>query len=56
MGLDDKIRNTSQKAQGVAKEEAARATDNDELEAEGKRDQAAADLKQAGEHVNDVVE
>jgi uncharacterized protein YjbJ (UPF0337 family) len=39
---------------GKAKEEAGRATDNRDLEAEGKRDQSKADLKDAGEKVKDA--
>ena len=55
MGLDDKIQYTTQKVGGAAKEEAGRATDNEELEAEGRLDQSAADLKQAGDHAKDAV-
>ena len=54
MGLDDKIQNAAENAQGKAKEAAGKATDNERLEAEGRGDQASADLKQAGEKVKDV--
>jgi uncharacterized protein YjbJ (UPF0337 family) len=54
MGLDDKIKNTAEGAQGKAKEAAGKATDNERLEAEGRGDQASSDLKQAGEKVKDV--
>jgi uncharacterized protein YjbJ (UPF0337 family) len=54
MGLDDKIENTSEKLGGKAKEAAGEATDDERLEAEGKMDQAKADLKQAGEKVKDA--
>ena len=54
MGLDDKIQNTAENVQGKAKEAAGKATDNERLEAEGRGDQASADLKQAGEKVKDV--
>lgn len=54
MGLDDKIRNAAQGAGGKAKEAAGKGTDDEQLEAEGKTDQASADLKQAGEKVNDA--
>ena len=54
MGFDDKISNAAQDAKGKAKEAAGKVTDNERLEAEGKADQAGADLKQAGEKVKDV--
>ena len=54
MGLDDKIQNAAENAQGKAKEAAGKATDNERLKAEGRGDQASADLKQAGEKVKDV--
>ena len=47
MGLGDKIDNTAEKLAG-------KATDDRSLEAEGKSDQAKADLKQAGEKVKDA--
>ncbi|MEO6200407.1 MAG: CsbD family protein [Cryobacterium sp.] len=50
----DKIKNAAQKAAGKAKETVGDMTDNERLEAEGKRDQVAADLKQAGENVKDA--
>lgn len=54
MGLDDKARNAAQDVQGKAKEAAGKATDDERLEAEGHADQAAADMKQAGEKVKDA--
>jgi uncharacterized protein YjbJ (UPF0337 family) len=54
MGLDDKIRNAVEDSGGKAKEAAGRATDDERLEAEGRSDQASADLKQAGEKVKDA--
>ena len=54
MGLDDKIRNAGEEAAGKAKEGLGKATDNERLAAEGKGDQASANLKQAGEDVKDV--
>ena len=54
MGLSDKIENASEDMQGKAKEAAGKATDNEQLEAEGKVDQSEADLKQAGEKVKDA--
>ncbi|HET8928408.1 MAG TPA: CsbD family protein [Microbacterium sp.] len=54
MGIDDKIKNTSEDVAGKAKEAVGDATDNEELQAEGKADQAGANLKQAGEKVKDA--
>jgi len=54
MGLDDKIKNAAQDIAGKAKEATGKATDNERLEAEGRGDQAGADLKQAGEKVKDA--
>ncbi|MGZ8749924.1 MAG: CsbD family protein [Pseudonocardia sp.] len=39
---------------GEVKEAAGKATDDKDLEAEGKTDQAKGNLKQAGEKVKDV--
>ncbi|QPE04275.1 CsbD family protein [Microbacterium schleiferi] len=55
MGLDDKIKNSAEELKGKAKEGVGDATDNEELEAEGKADQAKADLKQAGEKTKDAL-
>jgi uncharacterized protein YjbJ (UPF0337 family) len=54
MGLDDKFENKAEEAGGKAKEGLGKATDDEQLEAEGHRDQASSDLKQAGEKVKDV--
>ncbi|WP_427131565.1 CsbD family protein [Pseudarthrobacter sp. S9] len=54
MGLDDKIKNTAEKASGKAKEGVGKATDDERLETEGKVDQTKADLKGAGEKVKDA--
>jgi uncharacterized protein YjbJ (UPF0337 family) len=54
MGTDDKARNKAEELQGKAKEGLGRATDDEELEAEGRVDQTEADLKQAGEKVKDA--
>jgi uncharacterized protein YjbJ (UPF0337 family) len=54
MGIDDKISNASEEAAGKVKEAGGRATDNEELEAEGRGDQASANVKQAGEKIKDV--
>ncbi|GAB3590231.1 CsbD family protein [Angustibacter peucedani] len=54
MGNDDKLQNTGEDLRGKAKEAAGKLTDDEELEAQGKGDQAKADLKQAGEKVKDA--
>ncbi|NLF03551.1 MAG: CsbD family protein [Actinomycetales bacterium] len=56
MGTDDKIRNAAEEAKGKFKEKAGELTDDERLEAEGKVDQAKANLKQAGEKVKDAFE
>lgn len=54
MGLDDKIKNAAQETGGKVKETVGDATDNERLEREGQKDQAEANLKQAGENVKDA--
>jgi uncharacterized protein YjbJ (UPF0337 family) len=54
MGNEDKARNMGEDLKGKAKEAAGKVTDNERLEAEGKGDQAEADLKQRGEHLKDA--
>jgi len=54
MGLDDKLKNKAEEAKGAAKEHLGQATDDEQMEREGKTDQAGANLKQAGEKVKDA--
>jgi len=54
MGLDDKIDNKSEDLRGKAKETIGRATDDQELEAQGRADQSKSDIKQAGEKIKDA--
>lgn len=54
MALDDKIKNAAENIAGKAKEAVGKATDNEQLEAEGKTDQLAAKAKKVGEDVKDV--
>ena len=54
MGLDDKIKNAAENAKGQGKEAAGKATNDDQLQAEGQTDQSKADLKNAGEKVKDA--
>ncbi|MCU1432428.1 MAG: CsbD family protein [Actinotalea sp.] len=54
MGTDDKAKNMAEDWKGKAKEAAGEATGDGDLAAEGRADQSAADLKQAGEKVKDA--
>lgn len=54
MGWDDKMENKKDEVQGQAKEKLGKATDNEEMENEGKSDQAKGNLKQAGEKIKDA--
>ena len=54
MSAEDKIKNKAQELSGQGKEAVGDATDNRDLQAEGQQDQAAGNLKQAGEKVKDV--
>jgi uncharacterized protein YjbJ (UPF0337 family) len=50
----DKIKNKAEELGGQGKEHAGRATGDEQLEADGQKDQASGNLKQAGEKVKDV--
>ncbi|MBC7374100.1 MAG: CsbD family protein [Frankiales bacterium] len=54
MSAMDKLKNKAQELTGQGKEAAGKATGNEQLEAEGHKDQAAGDIKQAGEKVKDI--
>ncbi|QNE21296.1 CsbD family protein [Kribbella qitaiheensis] len=54
MGADDKIKNAADKLKGSAKEKVGDATDNEDLQAEGRVDESKADLKQATEKAKDA--
>lgn len=54
MSNEDKISNKIEELAGKGKETAGSATDNPDLEAEGRGDQAKSNLKQAGEKVKDT--
>jgi uncharacterized protein YjbJ (UPF0337 family) len=55
VATDDKLRNQGQDLKGKAKESMGRATDDEELEAAGRADQAKSSVKQAGEKVKDAI-
>jgi uncharacterized protein YjbJ (UPF0337 family) len=54
MGTDDKIENKAEELKGKAKQAVGHATDDPDLEAEGKVDESKGELKQAGEKVKDI--
>lgn len=54
MSAADKAKNKMEEAEGKVKEGAGRAMDDPYLEGEGKGEQAAGNLKQAGEKVKDA--
>ena len=54
MGMDDKIENKAEDLGGKAKEAVGDATDDEDLEAEGKADQTKSSLKDAKENVKDA--
>lgn len=54
MSSEDKAKNKIDDLGGKAKEALGRATDDESTKNEGKREQAEADLKDAGEKVKDA--
>jgi uncharacterized protein YjbJ (UPF0337 family) len=54
MSDSDKAQNFAEEKVGEAKEAVGKATDNEDLEAEGQADQTKGSLKQAGEKVKDA--
>ena len=55
MGWEDKLDNAKDEAIGHAKEHLGRATNDEEMESEGRVEKAKSNLKQAGENVKDAV-
>ncbi len=54
MGIDDKLDNAMDRLGGKAKESEGKLTGDEEREAQGRTDQAGADIKDAGEKVKDA--
>jgi uncharacterized protein YjbJ (UPF0337 family) len=54
MSAKDKAANEAQNLKGKAKEAVGDMTDDESMQAEGKTDQASADLKQRGEQLKDA--
>ena len=50
----DKIKNKAEELTGQGKEHVGKATGNESLEAEGHKDQASGNIKQAGEKIKDA--
>ena len=55
MGTDDKMSNAAEDMKGKAKEAVGSATGDDQMEADGKMDQAEAAVKDKVEDVKDAV-
>ena len=55
MAKTNKVKNAKQLAKGELKEAVGKATGNEKLQDEGKKDQSVANLKQAGEKVKDAL-
>lgn len=53
MGFGDDVRNKAQDVKGQAKEGLGKATDNEQLESEGKLDQLGAKAKEGLENIKD---
>jgi len=54
MGLTDKFQDKAQELEGQGKKKLGDATDNEQLQAEGKADEVKGDVKQAGEKIKDA--
>jgi uncharacterized protein YjbJ (UPF0337 family) len=54
MGIDDKADNKAEELKGKGKATIGNATDDKDLEAKGRAEQAKGSLKQAGEKVKDT--
>lgn len=54
MGMDDKAKHSAESALGKAKEKLGDASNDESLEAEGRKDQGKADLKDAGSKAKDA--
>ena len=55
MSNTDRLSNAAEDAKGKMKEGFGKATDNEQMEAEGKADQASADFKDKVEDAKDAV-
>jgi uncharacterized protein YjbJ (UPF0337 family) len=55
MGVEDKASHSIKDTKGKVKEKTGRATDNEDLEKEGKADQVEASVKESAEHLRDAA-
>ncbi len=55
MTMGDRIKHAGQEAAGKVKEGAGKATGDQQMEAEGKGDQAVADVEQTGDKAKDAL-
>jgi uncharacterized protein YjbJ (UPF0337 family) len=55
MTMGDKIKHTTEGMAGKAKEAAGKMTGNEDLEAKGRREQTAAEVKKAGDKLGDAA-
>jgi uncharacterized protein YjbJ (UPF0337 family) len=55
MSMGDKIEHQAEEATGRLKKNVGEATDNPEMEAEGRAETLAAEVKQAGDKVKDAA-
>lgn len=55
MSMGDRIKHAAEEAAGKAKEVAGKVTGNEELEAKGQGEQAAAEVKQAGDRAKEAA-
>ncbi len=55
MGVDDKVKNAAEEAKGKVTEGVGKATGDQDLEARGKGEQVAANVKQGVEDAADAV-
>lgn len=55
MGLTDKAKNAAEDVAGKVKEAVGKATDDRDLQNEGRADQVKSSLKNAGENIKDAI-
>jgi uncharacterized protein YjbJ (UPF0337 family) len=55
MTMGDRIKHGAEEGKGKVKEAAGKATDDKSMEAEGRGNQAAANVKQAGDQAGDAA-
>ena len=54
MGFDDKIKNKTEELTGKTKEKVGDLTNDERMQAEGKKEETLGEIKQAGEKVKDA--